>query len=85
MPCKPRNREQKVYEAFILDDGLLQVLGRSFSAPSYAALFGIQDAGSSRSTVNGWTAWRLGDGCTLADIRDQWLSDGDGHVDANLS
>ena len=83
MPYKPRNGEQKVYEAFVQDDGSLQVLGRSFSAPSYAALFGIQDAGSSRSTVNGWTAWRLDDGSTLADIRDRLLSNGNGHVDAN--
>ena len=82
MPYKPRNGDQKVYEAFVQDDGSLQVLGRSFSAPSYAALFGIQDAGSSRSTVNGWTAWRLDDGSTLADIRDRLLSNGNGHVDA---
>lgn len=83
MPYKPRNGEQKVYEAFVQDDGSLQVLGRSFSAPSYAALFGIQDAGSSRSTVNGWTAWRLDDGSTLADIRDRLLSNGNDHAEAN--
>ncbi len=76
MPYKPRNGEQKTYEAFVMEDGSLQVLGRSFSSPSYAAVFGIQDAGSSRSTVNGWTAWRLENGSTLADIRDELLANG---------
>jgi hypothetical protein len=73
MPYKPRNREQTTYEATILDDGSLRVLDRTFSAPSYAALYGIQDSGSSRSTVNGWTAWRLDDGSTLADLRERLL------------
>lgn len=85
MPYKPRNGEQQVYEAFVQDDGSLKVLGRSFSAPSYAALFGMQDAGSSRSTVNGWTAWRIDDGSTLADIRERLLSNGNGLVDASDS
>lgn len=76
MPYKPRNGDQKSYEAFVMDDGSLQVLGRSFSTPSYAAIFGIQDAGSSRSTVNGWTAWRLNNGSTLADLRDKLLANG---------
>ncbi|TWT74752.1 restriction system modified-DNA reader domain-containing protein [Allorhodopirellula solitaria] len=83
MRYKPRNGDQKIYEAFVQDDGSLQVLGRSFSAPSYAALFGIQDAGSARSTVNGWTAWRLDDGSTLADIRDRLLSNRIGQFDIN--
>ena len=59
-----------------MDDGSLQVLGRSFSSPSYAAVFGIQDAGSSRSTVNGWIAWKLENGATLADLRDELLTNG---------
>ncbi|REJ93507.1 MAG: hypothetical protein DWQ34_05600 [Planctomycetota bacterium] len=78
MPYKPRNGEQRTYKATVLSDGTLEVLGRSFSSPSYAAVFGIQDAGSSRSTVNGWTAWRLENGATLAEIRDRFLSDGNG-------
>jgi len=76
MRYKPRNGDQKTYEATVLEDGSLEVLGRSFSAPSYAALFGIQDAGSSRSTVNGWTAWKLDNGSTLADMRDRLLGNG---------
>ncbi|XVJ68000.1 MAG: hypothetical protein HEQ40_18145 [Lacibacter sp.] len=55
MAYKPRNGQPKRYEALILDDGSLEVLGQSFSSPSYAALAGIQDAGSDRKTVNGWT------------------------------
>lgn len=74
MPYKPRNGDAKTYEATIESDGSLTVMGRTFSAPSYAALFGIQDAGSSRSTVNGWTAWRLDDGSTLADVRDKFIA-----------
>lgn len=73
MPYKPRNGEQKQYEATVLDSGELDVMGRRFAAPSYAALFGIQDAGSSRSTVNGWRVWRLDSGESLADIRDRFL------------
>ena len=80
MPYKPRNGDQKSYEAIVMDNGSLQVLGRSFSSPSYAALFGIQDAGSSRSTVNGWIAWKLENRSSLADIRDSLLSDGNGQT-----
>lgn len=58
MAYKPRNGQQKKYEAVILDDGSLEVLGQTFSAPSYAALAGIQDAGSDGKTVNGWTSWK---------------------------
>ncbi|TWU42932.1 hypothetical protein Q31b_19650 [Novipirellula aureliae] len=78
MKYKPRNGDQKSYEAIVLEDGSLEVLGRTFSAPSYAALFCIQDAGSPRSTVNGWTAWRLDNGSTLADIRERLLANDDG-------
>ncbi len=58
MAYKPRNGQPKRYEAIVLDDGSLEVLGQSFSSPSYAALAGIQDAGSDRKTVNGWTSWK---------------------------
>lgn len=73
MPYKPRNGEQKHYEATVLESGELEVMGRRFAAPSYAALFGIQDAGSSRSTVNGWQVWRVDSGETLADLREKLL------------
>ena len=74
MSYKPRNGQQKKYEAKILEDGSLEVLGQTFSAPSYAALAGIQDAGSDRKTVNGWTSWKTSGGQTLADLRDKLLN-----------
>ncbi len=74
MTYKPRNGQQKKYEALILDDGSLEVLGQTFSAPSYAALAGIQDAGSDRKTVNGWTSWKTASGQTLSDLRDKLLN-----------
>ncbi|HCS54745.1 hypothetical protein [Rubinisphaera sp.] len=73
MPYKPRNGEQKVYYAEVLEDGSLDVLGRKFSALSYAALFGIQDSGSTRTSVNGWHVWKLEDGRTLNEIRENYL------------
>lgn len=74
MAYKPRNGQQKKYEAKILEDGSLEVLGQTFSAPSYAALAGIQDAGSDRKTVNGWTSWKTSSGQTLADLREKLLN-----------
>ena len=73
MPYKPRNGEQRTYEGVICDDGSIEVLGKRFPTPSYAALFGIQDAGSTRKTVNGWTAWRTDDGELLSVWRDRFL------------
>ncbi len=74
MAYKPRNGQQKKYEATILEDGSLELLGQTFSAPSYAALAGIQDAGSDRKTVNGWTSWKSANGQTLASLRDKLLN-----------
>ena len=74
MAYKPRNGHPKRYDAIVLDDGSLEVLGQSFSSPSYAALAGIQDAGSDRKTVNGWTSWKNSNNKTLAELRDQLLN-----------
>lgn len=74
MSYKPRNGQQKKYEAKILEDGSLELLDQTFSAPSYAALAGIQDAGSDRKTVNGWTSWKTSSGQTLADLREKLLN-----------
>lgn len=74
MAYKPRNGQPKRYEAIVHDDGSLEVLGQSFSSPSYAALAGIQDAGSDRKTVNGWTSWKNSNNKTLAELRDQLLN-----------
>ncbi|MDZ7690379.1 MAG: hypothetical protein U5K69_04390 [Balneolaceae bacterium] len=73
MDYRPRNGEQKRYTALIHDDGSLELLGQKFSSPSYAALAGIQDAGSDRQTVNGWTSWKTKEGKLLADLREEYL------------
>ena len=74
MSYKPRNGQVKRYEALVLEDGSLDLLGQQFSSPSYAALAGIQDAGSDRKTVNGWTSWKNLQNRTLADLREQLLN-----------
>jgi len=74
MTYKPRNGGQKTYEASILTDGSIEVLGNVYSSPSYAALVCIQDAGSKRETVNGWTSWITKNGQTLAEIREIYLN-----------
>lgn len=73
MRYKPRGGNKKTYKAVIAEDGSLEVLGRKFKSPTYAALLGIQDAGSKRKTVNGWTSWRNKDGKLLADLRAEYL------------
>jgi len=73
MSYKPRNGERKEYTATI-HDGSLRVLDKTFGSPSYAALYGIQDAGSKRRTVNGWTSWKNANGRTLAELRDEYLN-----------
>jgi len=73
MDYNPRNGEQNRYSALVHDDGSLELLGQKFSSPSYAALAGIQDAGSDRQTVNGWTSWKTEDGKFIADLREEYL------------
>ena len=74
MSYRPRmGEERKEYKAVVDEDGNFNVLGEKYSSPSYAALAGLQDAGSDRKTVNGWTSWRTSDGKTLADLRKNYL------------
>ena len=73
MPYNPSNGQTRKYEAQILEDGSLELLGQQFSSPSYAALAGIQDAGSDRKSVNGWTSWKTSSGKTISDLREQFL------------
>jgi hypothetical protein len=75
MEYKPRQGNKKRYEAEIQEDGSLKVIDQIFSSPSYAALAGIQDAGSDRKTVNGWTSWKTESGKTLAEIREAFLNE----------
>ena len=74
MTYKPRNGQQKKYEATILEDGSIEILGQQFNSPSWAALAGIQDAGSDRKTVNGWTSWKNSRNISLAELREQLLN-----------
>lgn len=75
MEYKPRKGNKRKYEAEILDDGSLKVLDKVYSSPSYAALAGVQDAGSDRKTVNGWTSWKTDSGKVLAGIREDFLNE----------
>lgn len=73
MPYKPRHGQPKRYEATILEDGSLSLLDQVFGSPSYAALAGINDSGSVRKTVNGWTSWKTMDGRLLSELREAFL------------
>lgn len=73
MIYKPRGGDRKTYKAQIDKDGSITVLGKKFSSPSYAAIFCIQDAGSDRKTVNGWTSWKASNGKFLSDLRADYL------------
>ncbi len=74
MTYKPRNSgEKKVFEATIIQDGKMDVLGKTFDSPSYAALYGIQAAGGNRDTASGWISWRNSNNQLLSEMRDQYL------------
>lgn len=73
MEYKPRHGEKKKYEGIIQEDGSILVLNQTYSSPSYAALAGIQDAGSDRKTVNGWISWKTSSGKPIADVREDFL------------
>ena len=70
-----KSAEKKTYYAKINDDSSLTVLNERFDSPSYAALYCINNYGSPRKTVNGWTSWKTKEGKTLAQIRDEYLND----------
>ncbi len=57
-----KRRKSKEYKAIIIEDGSMNVLDKKFKSPSYVALLEIQDAGSDRKTVNGWTSWKNKEG-----------------------
>lgn len=82
MSYKPRDGARREYTATVQANGSLQVLDKTFSSPSYAALYGIQDAGSNRRTVNGWTSWKISEERTLADLREKYLRSQEPEEDA---
>lgn len=71
---KPRGGKGRTFNGTVMKDGSIYVLGQTFTSPSYAALACIQDAGSERKTVNGWTSWRTKDGKLLVQIRSEYLA-----------
>lgn len=70
MEYSQRGGKKKKYSAKILEDGSLSVFDGIYSSPSLAALACIQDNGSSRTTVNGWTAWETDSGQLLSKLRE---------------
>jgi len=71
---KPRGGKRQTYKGQLADDGSIIVLGNPYASLSYAALACIQDAGSDRTTVNGWTSWRTDEGKYLAQVRDEYMA-----------
>lgn len=72
---KPRGGKRKTYKGGISADGSITVMDQNYSSLSYAALACIQDSGSSRTTVNGWTSWKTQGGAFLSEIRAKYLAD----------
>lgn len=70
---KPRGGKSRTFEGNLSADGSITVLGQNYSSLSYAALACLEDSGSDRRTVNGWTSWRTADGKLLSQIRDEYL------------
>jgi hypothetical protein len=71
---KPRGGKNRTFNGTVMKDGSIFVLGQNFTSPSYAALACIQEAGSVRKTVNGWTSWRTKDGKLLVQVRSEYLA-----------
>ena len=70
---KPRGGERHDYEGKLEEDGSITVDGETFSSPSYSSLYCIQDAGSDRTTDNGWRSWENEEGKTLEELREEYL------------
>jgi hypothetical protein len=71
---KPTGKKRRTFQGVLSLDGSITVLDQNYSSPSYAALACIQDAGSERKTVNGWTSWRTKEGKYISQIRSEYLS-----------
>jgi hypothetical protein len=73
MQWTPRNGTKQTYDGYVRSGGTIEVQGRPFASPSYAALYALQLSGSTRTTVNGWVSWKTESGLVLAAIREQYL------------
>jgi hypothetical protein len=71
---KPRGGTATNYTAEISSEGTFLVKEKEFSSPSYAAAYCMQQAGSQRKTINGWSYWKNTNGNTLAQLRINFLS-----------
>ena len=85
---RKKSIEAKTYVGIVQENGAIEVLENIFSSPSYAALYAIRDAGSTRTTTNGWNSWKTITGETLSDLRETFLTqrngdEGDEDKDAN--
>lgn len=60
----------------LLNYAIYLELFNMFFYSAITTIFGscIQDAGSDRKTVNGWTSWKTASGQTLADLREKLLN-----------
>jgi hypothetical protein len=75
MEYGPRKGEKKKYVAEVRPDGSLLTLNQVFKSPGGAAVAVIQDAGSNRTTVNGWVTWKTVEGKTLSDLWGIYICD----------
>jgi hypothetical protein len=81
MGWKPRNGDKRVFEGLVRAGGEIEVLGKPFTSPSYAAVYALQSAGSNRSTENGWVKWKTEGGVLLSILREQYLDSLDGQLE----
>jgi hypothetical protein len=66
MDYGPRGSDRRTFQGIVRKEGI-EVEGKVYS-PSYAAVRCIQQAGSSRTTANGWIMWKTQDGEYLTDL-----------------
>ncbi|MDH7553766.1 MAG: hypothetical protein QHH74_08930 [Spirochaetota bacterium] len=70
---KASKEDKKIYKGIINNDGKIIVNNKIFDSPNHAALYCINNAGSPRKTVNGWTSWKTKNGKTLHQLRMEYL------------
>lgn len=73
MTWKPRNGDKRQFEGIVKSSGEIEVLGKPFASPSFAAIYALQSGGSNRTTENGWIKWKTESGALLSALREQYL------------
>ena len=74
MRYRSRGSDQRACTAILGEDGSIEFMGQTYSSPSYAAIRWVNDAGSERKIVKGWTSWLVAGGRTHAGIRSGFLA-----------